>query len=85
MFGTPPVRALFYEFSNEPELFSVDLQWMIGSDILVTPVTTPNVSTVDGEYSFITLHHFSFLPFSTQAYSLVVDLKPGATGILTKP
>lgn len=49
MFGTPPVRALFYEFPNEPELFSVDLQWMIGSDILVTPVTTPNVSTVDGE------------------------------------
>lgn len=49
MFGTPPVRALFYEFPNEPELFDVDLQWMVGSDILVTPVTTPNVSSVDGQ------------------------------------
>ncbi|EIM91809.1 uncharacterized protein STEHIDRAFT_151169 [Stereum hirsutum FP-91666 SS1] len=48
--GTPPVRALFYEFPNEPELFSVSLQWMIGSDILVSPVTTPNVSTVDAVF-----------------------------------
>ncbi|KAF7313029.1 Glycoside hydrolase family 31 protein [Mycena kentingensis (nom. inval.)] len=46
--GTPPVRALFWEFPTEPELFSVDRQFLIGSDILVTPVLTPNVSTVDG-------------------------------------
>ncbi|KAJ7727590.1 glycosyl hydrolases family 31-domain-containing protein [Mycena metata] len=46
--GTPPVRALFWEFPNEPELFAVDRQFMVGSDILVTPVLTPNVSSVDG-------------------------------------
>ncbi|KDQ51365.1 glycoside hydrolase family 31 protein [Jaapia argillacea MUCL 33604] len=46
--GTPPVRALFFEFPTEPELFGVDRQFMVGSDILVTPVLTPNVSTVDG-------------------------------------
>ncbi|THH14082.1 hypothetical protein EW146_g6217 [Bondarzewia mesenterica] len=46
--GTPPVRALFFEFPDEPELFAVDRQFMVGSDILVTPVLTPNVSTVDG-------------------------------------
>ncbi|KII83963.1 glycoside hydrolase family 31 protein [Plicaturopsis crispa FD-325 SS-3] len=46
--GTPPVRALFFEFPNEPELFSIDKQFLIGSDILVTPVVTPNVTTVDG-------------------------------------
>ncbi|KAJ7183712.1 glycosyl hydrolases family 31-domain-containing protein [Mycena filopes] len=46
--GTPPVRALFWEFPNEPELFAVDRQFMIGRDILVTPVLTPNVSSVDG-------------------------------------
>lgn len=49
MYGTPPVRALFFEFPNEPELLAVDLQWMIGRDILVTPVMNPNVSTVDGK------------------------------------
>ncbi|KAH7923369.1 glycoside hydrolase family 31 protein [Leucogyrophana mollusca] len=46
--GLPPVRALFYEFPNEPELFSVDTQWLVGSDILVTPVLTPGATTVDG-------------------------------------
>ena len=47
-FGTPPVRALFFEFPDEPELFGVDRQFMIGKDILVTPVLAPNASTVQG-------------------------------------
>lgn len=51
MYGTPPVRALFWEFPDELDLFSVDRQFMVGRDILVTPVLTPNVSTVDGELS----------------------------------
>ena len=42
------MRALFYEFPDEPELFAIDRQYLIGRDILVTPVLTPNVSTVDG-------------------------------------
>ncbi|KAF9218886.1 glycoside hydrolase family 31 protein [Gyrodon lividus] len=46
--GLPPVRALFYEFPNEPELFAIDRQWLIGSDILITPVLTPGATTVDG-------------------------------------
>ncbi|KAH7882262.1 glycoside hydrolase family 31 protein [Phlebopus sp. FC_14] len=46
--GLPPVRALFYEFPDEPELFSVDRQWLIGTDILVTPVLEPGATTVDG-------------------------------------
>ncbi|KAF9220372.1 glycoside hydrolase family 31 protein [Gyrodon lividus] len=47
-YGLPPVRALFYEFPDEPELFTVDRQWLVGSDILVTPVLTPGATTVDG-------------------------------------
>ena len=50
LYGTPPVRALFFEFPQEPELLPVDRQFMIGSDILVTPVLTPNVSLVSGEF-----------------------------------
>ncbi|KAI0329127.1 hypothetical protein GY45DRAFT_1325358 [Cubamyces sp. BRFM 1775] len=46
--GSPPIRALFFEFPDEPELFAVDRQYLIGRDLLVTPVLTPNVSTVDG-------------------------------------
>ncbi|KAJ7439652.1 glycoside hydrolase family 31 protein [Mycena latifolia] len=45
--GTPPVRALFWEFPNEAELFGVDRQFLVGRDILVTPVLTSNASTVD--------------------------------------
>ncbi|EJF67386.1 hypothetical protein DICSQDRAFT_151660 [Dichomitus squalens LYAD-421 SS1] len=48
--GTPPVRALFFEFPDEPELFGIDTQFLIGRDILVTPVLTPNVSSVAGVF-----------------------------------
>ncbi|KIM36315.1 glycoside hydrolase family 31 protein [Hebeloma cylindrosporum] len=44
--GTPPVRALFFEFPDEPETFGIDSQFLVGRDILVTPVLAPNVSTV---------------------------------------
>jgi alpha-glucosidase len=43
------MRALFFEFPQEPELLSVDRQFMVGRDILVTPVLTPNVTSVLGE------------------------------------
>lgn len=43
------MRALFFEFPQEPDLLPVDRQFMLGSDILVTPVLTPNVTTVSGE------------------------------------
>jgi len=48
--GTPPVRALWYEFPTESELFSVDKQFLVGADLLVTPVLLPNVSTVEGVF-----------------------------------
>ncbi|KAI0310612.1 glycosyl hydrolases family 31-domain-containing protein, partial [Amylostereum chailletii] len=48
--GTPPVRALFWEFPDEPELFGIDTQFMIGDAILVTPVLAPNVSAVSGVF-----------------------------------
>jgi hypothetical protein len=55
MAGIPPVRALFYEFPDEPELFTVDRQWLVGSDILVTPVLTPGASAVEGKRISLTI------------------------------
>jgi len=49
--GTPPIRALFFEFPDEPELFDVSTQFLVGRDILVTPVLIPNVTTVNGTSS----------------------------------
>lgn len=48
--GTPPVRALFFEFPDEPELFDISTQFLVGQDILVTPVLIPNVTTVNGMF-----------------------------------
>ncbi|KAF9528217.1 glycosyl hydrolases family 31-domain-containing protein [Crepidotus variabilis] len=48
--GTPPLRALFFDFPNEPELFDVDSQFLIGRDILVTPVLHPQATTVKGHF-----------------------------------
>jgi len=55
------MRALFLEFPQEPELLTVDRQFMLGSDILVTPVLTPNVTSVSGE-SYTPLPYMSTLP-----------------------
>ncbi|KAJ8584016.1 glycoside hydrolase family 31 protein [Rhizopogon salebrosus TDB-379] len=47
MAGLPPVKALFFEFPNEPELFTVDRQCLVGNDVLVTPVLTLGATTRD--------------------------------------
>ena len=56
-YGTPPIKALFYGFPDEPELFAVDEQFMVGNALLVTPVLHPNVTTVRG----LKASGFSFL------------------------
>ncbi|KAF7966062.1 hypothetical protein HWV62_40232 [Athelia sp. TMB] len=48
--GTPPVRALFFEFPDEPELFAVDRQFLVGRNILVTPVLTPGAVSILTSY-----------------------------------
>ncbi|KAG9308425.1 glycoside hydrolase family 31 protein [Chiua virens] len=78
--GLPPVRALFYEFPDEPELFKVDRQWLIGRDILVTPALTPGVTTVDG--IFPSRGTVIWRDWWTHA---VVDAVPGANTTLSAP
>lgn len=50
--GAPPVRALFFEFPDEPELFDVDKQFLVGRDILITPVLDPGKTIVEGTGMF---------------------------------
>ncbi|KAF8132870.1 glycoside hydrolase family 31 protein [Boletus edulis] len=78
--GLPPVRALFYEFPTEPELFNVDRQWLIGSDILITPVLTPGATTVDG--IFPGRGTVVWRDWWTHA---VVDATPGGNTTLSAP
>ncbi|KZV75263.1 glycoside hydrolase family 31 protein [Peniophora sp. CONT] len=77
--ATPPVRALFWEFPNEPELLAVDLQFMIGRDILVSPVTSPNVTTVD---AYFPGENTTWRDWYTHE---VVDTTPGTPTTLSAP
>ncbi|KAI8933878.1 hypothetical protein NX059_009575 [Plenodomus lindquistii] len=46
--GSTVMRALAWEFPNEPQLAGVDTQFLLGPNILVTPVLEPQVDTVNG-------------------------------------
>lgn len=48
--GTTVMRALAWEFPNDPSLAAADRQFLLGGSLLVTPVLEPNVRTVNGVF-----------------------------------
>ncbi|KAI0450527.1 glycoside hydrolase family 31 protein [Xylaria acuta] len=48
--GSTTMRALTWEFPDEPWLADADRQFMLGSSILVTPVLNEGATTVDGVF-----------------------------------
>lgn len=48
--GSTTMRALAWEFPNEPLLASADRQFLLGDSIMVTPVLAQGASTVDGVF-----------------------------------
>ena len=48
--GSTVMRALAWEFPNDPSLAAVDRQFLLGSAIMVTPVLNPGATTVDGVF-----------------------------------
>lgn len=48
--GQTVLRALAWEFPDDPSLAGVETQFMSGPAILVTPVLVPNVETVQGVF-----------------------------------
>lgn len=48
--GSTVMRALAWEFPNEPQLAGVDTQFLLGPNILVTPVLEPQATTVNGVF-----------------------------------
>ena len=48
--GSNVMRALSWEFPDDPSLSNADRQFFLGPAILVTPVLAPNVSTVNGVF-----------------------------------
>ena len=48
--GDTVMRALAWEFPNDPSLANADRQFFLGPSILVTPVLTQGATTVDGVF-----------------------------------
>jgi alpha-glucosidase len=48
--GQTVMRALAWEFPNDPSLAAADRQFLLGSSILVTPVLVQGATTVDGVF-----------------------------------
>lgn len=48
--GSTVMRALAWEFPNEPWLANADRQFLLGSSILVTPVLAQGATSVDGVF-----------------------------------
>lgn len=77
--GMPVMRALFAEYPDDSRVFAMDDQWLVGSDLLVKPVTAAGQREVDvffpGKHGWYDFH--SLAP---------VDLSAVPTsGLLTVP
>lgn len=48
--GSTVMRALAWEFPNEPQLAGVDTQFLLGPSLLITPVLEPQVDYVRGVF-----------------------------------
>lgn len=48
--GSTVMRALAWEFPQDPSLADVDRQFMLGGSLLITPVLTPLAKTVNGVF-----------------------------------
>jgi alpha 1,3-glucosidase len=45
--GVPTMRPLWMEYPGEPATFAIEDQWLVGSDLLVKPVTAAGVGELD--------------------------------------
>lgn len=48
--GTPIARPLFFSFPKDTNALSISKQFMLGSGLMVTPVTLPDVTMVNGYF-----------------------------------
>ncbi|KAL0264572.1 hypothetical protein SLS55_000522 [Diplodia seriata] len=79
--GSTVMRALAWEFPNDPSLANLDNQFLLGPSILVTPVLSPNVTTVRGVFPGIARGE-KWYDWYTQK---VIDAKPGENKTLDAP
>ena len=79
--GETVVRALAWEFPNDPQLKAVETQFMSGPAILVTPVLAPLATTVQGVFPGIADGTIWYDWYTLEA----VDVAPGENKTLDAP
>ncbi|KAL3464154.1 glycosyl hydrolases family 31-domain-containing protein [Aspergillus heterothallicus] len=79
--GSTVLRALAWEFPNEPSLAAVDTQFLVGPSIMVVPVLEPHVDTVRGVFPGVGQGQVWY-DWYTQA---VVDAAPGVNTTIAAP
>lgn len=79
--GSTVMRALAWEFPNDPSLANVETQFLLGPSILVTPVLEPNVSTVRGVFPGVGQGEKWYDWYEQRA----VDARPGENKTLDAP
>ncbi|SLM35122.1 glycoside hydrolase family 31 protein [Lasallia pustulata] len=67
--GSTVMRALSWEFPNEPSLADADRQFLLGPAIMVTPVLVQGATTVDGVFPGIRKGEVWYDWYSQQAVS----------------
>lgn len=75
------LRALAWEFPNDPQLAAVETQFMVGPSILVTPVLEPLVDYVRGVFPGVAEGTIWYDWYTLQP----VDAQPGENKTLPAP
>ncbi|RDW81045.1 glycoside hydrolase family 31 protein [Aspergillus mulundensis] len=79
--GSTVLRALAWEFPNDPSLAAIDNQFLVGPSILVTPVLEPQVSTVKGVFPGVGQGEVWYDWYTQTA----VDAQPGVNTTIDAP
>ena len=77
--GDTVMRALAWEFPDDPSLAAADRQFFLGPAVLVTPVLTPGASSVDGVFPGLTEGNERYFDWYTLAPLAVSGGKKNTT------
>ncbi|KAF5861685.1 hypothetical protein ETB97_012705 [Aspergillus alliaceus] len=79
--GSTVMRALAWEFPNDPSLAAIGTQFLVGPSVMVIPVLEPQVNTVKGVFPGVGHGEVWYDWYSQTA----VDAQPGANTTISAP
>lgn len=79
--GSTVMRALAWEFPNDPTLAAVDTQFLLGPSIMVVPVLAPLADTVNGVFPGVNQGEVWYDWYTQEA----VEARPGENKTISAP